>query len=153
MESDIERVAEVYKPIYRANYNTIRTRETKGRIKTVYHFLITENYTKNVAKSLLSTLSDDFNVLNRYKINAAFGFILRNIATDELKFFYPSLNCMLYDTPQTVSNQSEFDKLLDDLEREDATAYAMANRPSTKWRVAQIVCLRLDVYKAGPSAH
>ena len=97
----------------------------------------------------MSSTDLKFDASVRYKINASFGFILRNIDSDELSFFYPSQNCLIYDTPKVVANETDFNALLEDLEREDATAYAMANRPSTKWRVAQIVCIRLDVYKTG----
>ena len=149
MELAIQNVAEEYKPIYRTHYKTIQTRVTKGRLRDVYHFLIVKNYSKTVAKKLLSSTDLKFDASVRYKINASFGFILRNIDSDELSFFYPSQNCLIYDTPKVVANETDFNALLEDLEREDATAYAMANRPSTKWRVAQIVCIRLDVYKTG----
>lgn len=153
MESDFQDVAEEYQAIYRAHYSTIRTRVTRGRIKTVYHFLITGNYSRNEAKKLLASLDTEFDVLSHYKVNASFGFILRNVDTDELKLFYPSQNSMVYDTPQRLSSKSDFKKLLNDLDQEDARAYAMANRPSTKWRLAKIACIRFDVYKLSTTSH
>ena len=49
--------------------------------------------------------------------------------------------------PVVVAGRKDITKLLDDLESEDARAYAFAHRPSTAWRMAKIVCVRFDVYK------
>ena len=47
----------------------------------------------------------------------------------------------------SVKNRKDIQKMLDDLENEDARAYAMAHRPSTEWRMEKIVCVRFDLYK------
>ena len=140
-------VEDEYKPIYRKHYQTIRTRVTQGRFRTVYHFLVTGDYTRDIAKEYISTIDLQLNRQHSYKINAAFGFILRNHRTQELRFFHPSQNSMLYELPMLVKNRKDILRLLDDLENEDARAYAMAHRPSTVWRMEKIVCVRFDVYK------
>ena len=61
IELDVE---DEYKAIYRNHYKTIYTRVSKGRLRTMYHFLITGDYSRK----------------NTYKINVAFGFILGIIA-------------------------------------------------------------------------
>ena len=140
-------VEDEYKPIYRKHYNTIRTRVTEGRLRTVYHFLVESDYTREKAKEYISTIGLELNRKYSYKINVAFGFILRNHRTQELRFFHPSNNSMLYDLPMSVKNRKDIQKMLDDLENEDARAYAMAHRPSTEWRMEKIVCVRFDLYK------
>ena len=144
-------VEDEYKPIYRKHYQTIRTRVNRGRLRTMYHFLVTGDYTREKAKEYFSSIQLELNGKNSYKINAAFGFILRNHRTQELKFFHPSNNSMLYELPVTVKKREDILKILDDLESEDARAYAMAHRPSTEWRMEKIVCLRVDVYKMTPT--
>lgn len=140
-------VEDIYKPIYRRHYQTIRTRVTVGRLRTMYHFLVTGDYTREKAKEYISTIKLELNRRDSYKINAAFGFILRNLHTQELRFFHPSQNSMLYDLPTVVKERKDILRILDDLESEDARAYAMAHRPSTVWRMEKIVCVRFDVYK------
>ena len=144
LELDVD---DEYKEIYRKNYRTIRTRMDKGRFRTVYHFLVTSDYTRDKASDFLAAVDFQFSPQNSYKVNAAFGFILRNIRTNELRFFHPSNNLMLYEIPVVVAGRKDIAKLLDDLESEDARAYAFAHRPSTAWRMAKIVCVRFDVYK------
>ena len=144
LELDVD---DEYKEIYQKNYRTIRTRIDKGRFRTVYHFLVTSDYTRGKARDFLAAVDFQFSPQNSYKVNAAFGFILRNIRTNELRFFHPSNNLMLYGIPVVVAGRKDITKLLDDLESEDARAYAFAHRPSTAWRMAKIVCVRFDVYK------
>ena len=145
----LENVSEEYKDIYTRHYNTIRTRVTRGRIKYVYHFLMTENYSSKLIEEYLSVVRAEHK--NRCKLNAAFGFILKNLDTQELKFFHPSNNNMIFELPKLIVNDRDYKKLLEDLEREDVMEYANTQRPSTKWRVAKIVCMRFDVYKLASS--
>ena len=140
-------VEDEYKSIYRKHYQTIRTRVDRGRIRTTYHFLVAGDYTREKAKEYFSSIELELNGENSYKINAAFGFILRNHRTQELRFFHPSNNSMLYELPVAVKKRKDISKILDDLESEDAIAYASAHRPSTEWRMEKIVCLRFDLYK------
>ena len=87
------------------------------------------------------------NYNGRMKVNVAFGFILKNRSTDELKFFHPSNNTMLFTTPKLLETVTDFKNFLDDIERQDAFEYARVQRPSTNWTVERIVCVRFDVYK------
>ena len=83
----------------------------------------------------------------RFKINVSFGFILKHRATEELRFFHPSNNTLLFETPMLVANETDFTSLLDRMEREDALEYARQQRPSTNWTVERVICVRFDVYR------
>ena len=144
-ESNVSDVPEEYRSIYRKHYNAIKTRVTKGRIKYVYHFLIAKTYDRSLVDGFLSTIRTAHK--NGYKLNAAFGLILRNTRTDELRFFHPSLNNMVFELPRIVKDLSDYQKILEDLEKEDILNSAKLHRPSTAWNVAKIVCVRFDVYK------
>ena len=144
-EDVVGQIAKEHKEIYQKHFRTIQTRVTRGRIKTVYHFLVVGEYTVDRAKEFISAI--DFNTQSTCKINVAFGFILKDIRSEELRFFHPSLNTMLYDLPVAIKNRQDLRAVLEDLEKEDARAYAMAHRPSTVWRMEKIVCVRFDVYK------
>ena len=146
---DLQNVLEEYKEIYTRHYNTIQTRVSRGRIKYVYHFLMTENYNPSLLDEYLSVIRSDHE--NGCKLNAAFGFILKNIDTQELKFFHPSNNNTIFELPKRVLDERDYEKLREDLERRDVVEYANTQRPGSKWRVAKIVCMRFDVYKLASS--
>ena len=142
---DLQNVREEYKEIYTRHYNTIQTRVSRGRTKYVYHFLMTENYSLNLVEEYLSVIRGEHK--NGCKLNAAFGFILKNVDTQELKFFHPSYNNMIFEATKLTLNDQAYKNLREDLERRDVVEYAHTQRPSTKWRVVKIVCMRFDVYK------
>ena len=142
---DLQNVPEEYKDIYSRHYDTIRTRVFRGRTKYVYHFLLTENYNLSLLGEYLSVIRSDHE--NGYKINAAFGFILKNLDTQELKFFHPSNNNTIFELPKRILDEQDYENLREDLERRDVVEYANTQRPGTKWRVVKIVCMRFDVYK------
>ena len=141
-ESMLEDIDEDLKPLYRKNYKTIKTRISRGKLKTIYHFLVTDSY--NI-KEYLSTVKADQN--GKYKLNVALGFILNNIETGELRFFHPSQNSLIFDQPKMLDTEADYKSLLEDLEQEDLINFASSERPSTKWRVTKIVCVRFDTYK------
>lgn len=143
IEDVLQNVNEAYKDIYRTNWSTIKTSVRIGQIRDVYHFLVIE-YNNSLVKEYVDTIDVLYN--RDLKINVAFGFILKNVESGELKFFHPSNNNMLFDTPKLVQNNN-FDELYDDLERSDVFEYARNQRLSTKWTVEKIVCMRFDVYK------
>ena len=134
-----------YKALYLKHWDTIKTRVTRGKIKYVYHFLLTENYSLQLISEYLAIIKLDHKKV--FKINAAFGFILKNVETQELRFFHPSNNTMIFDIPRLIQNDDDYKTLLNDLEREDIIEYVKVQRPSTKWLVAKVVCIRFDVYK------
>ena len=143
--SVLENVPYEYKALYLKHWNTIRTRITRGKIKYVYHFVLTENYSPQLISEYLEAVKLEH--VNGCKLNAAFGFILKNVESQELRFFHPSNNTMIFEIPRLIQNNNDYKTLLNDLEREDVLEYGNTQRPSTKWRVAKVVCMRFDVYK------
>ena len=132
-----------YIAIYRQHWHTIRPSVKQGVIKTVYHYPLVENSNLEIKKLLEEILINH----SKIKINVAFGFILRQRSTDVLKFFHPSNNTMLFDTPRLIGNASDRRKLMTDVESQDAYEYARLQKPSTNWTVERIICVRFDVYK------
>ncbi len=134
-----------YQNFYKKHFNSIRTRVTRGKIKDVYHFLIKDTYDQKMAKRHFMEIKDDQK--GNFKMNLAFGFILRNLETGELRFFHPSQNNTILDVPVRISDQNDVTDIADKLDQDDIFSYIDAQRPSTKWRAAKLVCLRVDVYK------
>ena len=140
----LEQVPDEYKTIYQRHWKTIRPSVKRGLIRETHHYpLISGDIHTEIRTRLHSVLQ----IHDKIKINVAFGFILKHRATDELKFFHPSNNTMLFETPRLIANQADRQKLEDDVEVQDAFEYARLQRPSTKWIVKRIICVRFDVYK------
>ena len=139
----LRQVPNEYKRIYEHNWNTIKTSIKKGRIRDVYHYPLFSTNESGIVSKLRETLAK---YPRNIKINVAFGFILQKRDTGELKFFHPSNNTMLFDTPKLVQNVDDRRKLEDDVEQQDAFEYARLQRPSTNWIVDRIICIRFDIY-------
>ncbi len=144
MDSTIlQQVPDEYKEIYRLHWNIIKPSIKRGMIREMYHYpLITDNVHLEIKKRV----QDILRARNKLKINVAFGFILRHRTSDELKFFHPSNNTMLFETPRLVITAKDRRELTDDVEAEDAYEYARQHRPSTSWITARIICGRFDLY-------
>ena len=133
-----------YEEIYENNWSVIRQRVKIGRIKDTYHFPLFTISDSEIAQKVEHVLGQ-YN--QSIKINIAFGFILKHVTTEEMKFFYPSNNTLLFEVPRLLRNNSDYRSLIDDIEYEDALSYAQSLRTSTKWNVQRIVCITIDIYK------
>ena len=141
MEEFLARVPANYHDIYKRHWHTIQTSLKRGVLRDVYHFPIAD-YTRT--SDYLDTVRA---ARQRFKINVSFGFIIRNRTTDELRFFHPSNNTLLFARPMLIANENDVTNLLERIELQDALAYAREQRPSTNWTVERIVCMRFDVYR------
>ena len=150
MELDqIKRLPLEFRQIYRKNFNTIHTRITRGRIKTVYHFMVIGELNDKEIKKFLWKVVDDRN--DSFKLNMALGYILRHIESGELRFFYPSQNSLLLDLPLLIENKQDIREVPEKLSVDYLNAHVYTQRPSTKWLIAKIICLRFDTFKVAPS--
>ena len=140
----LRRVPEPYRKVYQDNWRTIQESTKLGRLRDMFHFPLFQDSDGEIISKAQQMVA---NYNGRMKVNVAFGFILKNRSTDELKFFHPSNNTMLFTTPKLLETVTDFKNILDDIERQDAFEYARVQRPSTNWTVERIVCVRFDVYK------
>ena len=133
-----------YEGIYQNNWSVIRERVKVGRFKDTYHFPLFTILDSEISQKVEHVLGQ-YN--QSIKINIAFGFVLKHVTTEDMKFFYPSNNTLLFETPRYLRNIRDYRSLIDDVEYEDALSYAQALRPSTKWIVQRIICIMIEVYK------
>ena len=137
-------IPEEYRKIYQQSWNTIKTSVKQGRLKDVYHFPLLSTSNNEIlvkAQEVVARYNEKF------KANVAFGFILRDRTADDLKFFHPSNNTMMFQHPRLIQTPSDYRQFIEDIDRQDAFEYARLHRPSTKWVVERIVCVRFDVYR------
>ena len=137
-------IPEEYRQIYEKNWKTIKPSIKKGLIKDVHHSpLFSDNHDE-----ILARLEETLNSYEqKIKINVGFGFILRERLTNELKFFHPSNNTTILKVPKLISNDEDRKELEEEIEQNDIFEYARKQRPSTKWKVEKIICIRFDIYK------
>ena len=71
-----------------------------------------------------------------FKINFAFGFILRITETGALQYHHPSANNnLVLEQPFLVSNQADLDRLHQQLAEIDFLEWVRQQRPNSKWVV------------------
>ena len=140
----LNQIPEKYRELYRLNWKTIKHSVKKGILKDVYHFPLLDDSDVEIASKLEEVLA---NYSKSIKINIAFGFILQDRVYKELKFFHPSNNTMLFKLPRLINSSNDVTSILDDIEKEDLINYARKQRPSTRWIVERIICIRFDIYR------
>ena len=136
----MQNIDEAYRNIYRKHWKTINSQKI-GVLKDIINFPV-YNLDDNELIKVLDTIKEKY---RRIRVNISLGFILRNREDDELKFFHPSNNNMLFQLPLKIDN--DFKNLKDELLNTDWFEVVRQQRPSTKWIVEKIICIRFDVYK------
>ena len=136
----MQNIDEAYRDIYRKHWKTINSQKI-GVLKGIINFPV-YNLDDNELIKVLDTIKEKY---RRIKVNISLGFILRNREDDELKFFHPSNNNMLFQLPLKIDN--DFKNLKYELLNNDWFEVVRQQRPSTKWIVEKIICIRFDVYK------
>ena len=74
-----------YEEIYQNNWGIIRQSVKVGWVKDPYHFLLFTILDSEIAQKVEHVLGQ-YN--QSIKINIAFGFILKHVTTEDMKFFY-----------------------------------------------------------------
>ena len=140
----LNQIPEKYREVYQRNWKTIKHSVKKGILKDVYHFPLMVDSDGEIVSKLKEVLA---NYSKAIKVNVAFGFILQDRVNKELKFFHPSNNTMVFNQPRLVNSTNDVTSILDDIEKEDLFEYARQQRPSTRWTVERIICIRFDIYR------
>ena len=140
----LEQIPIELRQLYKRHWNTIKKNFKLGVIKDVHHYPLLEGSNEEILTKLTETLA---NYTGKVKLNIAFGFALRKRGTGELRFFHPSNNTMLFNTPRIIANANDQRNLENDIEQEDGIQYARLQRPSTAWTVETLMCVRFDVFK------
>ena len=102
-----------YKQIYQQHWNTIKESEKRGMLKDVYHFPLLSTSNTEIVTRLQEMLRG---YSNKIKVNVAFGFVLYDRVNGSLKFFHPSNNTMLFESPRLLANPNDIQNLVDDIE-------------------------------------
>ena len=136
---------EKLKEIYQQNAHVIDRGFRQGNHMDEFNFVINNNSTYEELHNHLRDIYQRMN--NSFKINMAFGFILKNVEDESYRYFYAHNNAGIFDTPKTISNANDLINLFQSLKQIDILQQLFLKRPNTKWTVYQVCNVRYVVFK------
>ncbi len=115
-------------------------------IRSEYNFRIEKNFLSH------AQITDQVNFIfkhqkSAFKINCSFSFILRNIETNTLRFYYAHENDQAFELPMTITSLSDLPLFVNKVSKVDIINHVSRDRPSTKWLVFRLCNIRYNVYK------
>ena len=118
----------------RKHWTSIRTFYKKGKVQSIFNFCYNQNLTVLIRKIIHQILQLQF---HRFKINYSFGYILKNIHDNELRYYHASFNnSVMMETARLISKRQELIEFLNTLSEE--SFFEKINRPDSKWKVVDI---------------
>ena len=97
-------------------WSSIKTFSKHGKVQSLHNF-----YFRNL-EHMIDTIAERImrDQQTRFKLNYSFGYVLRNIDTDELRYYYSSSNnAQVLDAAVTISNSNELEDFLRKIAAED----------------------------------
>jgi hypothetical protein len=105
--------------------------------QVIYNFRVDDNF---VFDQLVDELRNIYRQhRNAFKINLNFSFVLRNIETGELRFFYASNNTSMLDRPMLIHDNASFRDFIEVLRTLDILEWVRNQRPNSKWVFFKLV--------------
>ena len=128
---------------YTFNKDKIKTNIKTGRILDLYNFEI---------KGRLSEVKKALQVIYRqqkdpFKINLAFGYILRSVVQETYVFFHPSNNNAYLNQPKLIVNDSDKQEFLELIDPDEITEFVYKSKFQSSWVVSSIVSVTFRVTK------
>ena len=118
----------------RKHFSSIRTFHKKGKVQSIFNFCYNQDLKLLNPKIIHQILQLQF---HRFKINYSFGYILKNINDNELRYYHASFNNnLMMETARLISNRQELIEFLNTLSEE--SFFEKINRPDTKWKIVNI---------------
>ena len=114
-------------------WSNIRTFSKHGKVQSLHNF-----YFRNF-EHMIDTIAERImrDQQTRFKLNYSLGYVLRNIDTDEFRYYHPSSNnTQVLDAAVTISSSNELEEFLHKTAAEDFLENF--NRPDTKWKIIRI---------------
>ena len=135
-------LAEDCQQCYRQNWHQIRTRQRGGQfVESYLHRLEEGNDLSAIFRNIFEKQKSAF------KVNMAFGFILKNEETGEVRYYYPSQNGYVFENPIVIRNGEDLAKFMKKIEGVDWQEYIRQQKPNSKWTVALITNVAFVIYK------
>ena len=119
--------------MHRQHWPQIRTRFSRHNRLDWYNFRLSTINPSSLQEQLNRIFADQPAV---FKVNFAFGFILRNTETGALQYYHPSANNnLVLEQRFLVPNQADLDRLYEQVNNIDFLEWIRQQRPNSKWVV------------------
>ena len=130
--------------LYRDNKHIIQRGHRKGKVSEEYNYEINNNLTYAEMNDQINEIYN--NQSHSFKLNISFGYVLRNTETNELRFYYPEQNDVIFSTPVPIANRQHLRKLKDRIRSIDILQKLFLQRPNTKWTLYQLSVVRYTIF-------
>ena len=116
----------------RENWGSVRTHVVNGPVQTRYNHRLTSLDTRDLHDQLFLLFEEQ---TTAFKVNVSFGFILKQKATNRLRYYHSSNNCCgrYLEEPSLITNRDDFDRFLARIQESDILQWAVAQRPNYDW--------------------
>ena len=115
-------------------WSSIRTFSRKNKVQNIFNFYYNKDMkemVQNISEAIMKEQE------NRFKINYSLAYVLKNIETNELRYFHSSYNNhLMLETALLISNRQELLDFLNSIAEESFMENITI--PDTKWKVIQI---------------
>jgi len=118
--------------VYQDNWQAIRTHWHLGKVQDWYNITLDSleiTSEGRVAQALREVYQ---RTPCRFKISHSYGYILRNIESNELRYYHPCVNNSSVMNPRLITNQEDMENFLNDIKQKDILKWAQMQRPNTK---------------------
>ena len=137
-----------FRLIYSENRDTIQAPHDVGIIRGLYNFPVDDfnNDSVKMRSHLDHILKFESHA---FKLNVAFGMLLRHIETGEYRYYTPYYNNTILQHPFRINRSSDINELMTELEKSTSIDNLLKNRESTKWQLIYVTNITYFVYRMG----
>jgi len=132
------------KEVYETNAPLILQQHKPGPIFSTYNFPVGNDVSMVQLNRFVQEMFDKEKYA--FKLNLAFGVILRNRETEEYRYFSPYTNSQVLDTPMSISKRTDLSRLNSKLGRMDILTETLRQRPDTKWIPVLLTNVLFNLY-------
>ena len=133
-EEEIEESDPNLKEFVKKYWSSIRSFIRNNKVQSIFNFYYNKDLKELIEKILEIILKQQ---KTRFKINYSLAYILKNIETEELRYFHASYNNhLMLKTALLISNRQELLDFLNSIAEENFIE--SITRPDTKWKIVQI---------------
>ena len=129
--------------LYRQRWSSIRTYQRRGKVQSVFNLRMEDTRIQSMLPQLWGIFQRQHSA---FRVNASFGYILRQRLDGTLRYFHSSMNnARLLDSPPFIHNRKDYEEFIAQLHNGDMLEWARARRPDTSYIVEHVTNLTIFV--------
>ena len=128
----------------RHRYCILESHNTESNVIRVFNFPVEgDSHLQGDIEKHVQEIFSRQNV--SFRLNFAFGMLLQNIETDEIRYYFPYRNTHIFQNPPMIRNYAEFESVLNKIRDLNVVESALKDRPDSKWKLVRITNIRYVV--------